>query len=49
MRPPPVKKQRRKRTAASEKAHLRGTLPIFLPELPTRLPADSLAPRTRRA
>ena len=38
----------RKRTAASEKAHLRWAFPIFLPEVPRRFPADSLADLTRR-
>src|SRR5215813_12448762 len=33
---------RKKRGAASEKAHLRCALPIFLPEVPKRLPPDSL-------
>src|SRR4030066_887940 len=33
----------RKRTAASEKAHLRWALPIFLPDEPIIFPADSLA------
>src|SRR3990172_3295643 len=39
---------RRKSTAASEKAHLRCALPIFLPEVHRRLPADSLAHFTSR-
>ena len=32
---------RRNSTAASEKAHLRWALPIFVPEVPYRFPADS--------
>jgi len=39
----------RKSTAASENAHLRWALPIFWPELPWRLPADSWAHLTSRA
>jgi hypothetical protein len=39
---------RRNSTAASETAHLRYAWPIFLPEVPDRLPADSLAQLTRR-
>ena len=36
------------RAAASEKAHLRWTFPIFFPEEPRRFPADSLADLTKR-
>ena len=32
---------RRKSTAASEKAHLRWALPIFVPEVQSRFPADA--------
>ena len=39
---------RRKSPAASEKAHVRGALPICAPEGPERVPADSLAQLTRR-
>src|SRR5262249_11167984 len=39
----------RKSTEASENAHFRCTLPIFLPEVPCRFPADSLAHLTSRA
>jgi hypothetical protein len=39
---------RQKRIAASEKAHLSWGVPIFLPEPPCRLPADSLAHCTTR-
>src|SRR5207247_1219425 len=39
---------RRKRTAASEKAHVREALPLFVPEVLYRFPADSLAHVTKR-
>lgn len=39
---------RRKRTAASEKAHLRELWPMLAPEVPERFPADSLAHLTKR-
>ncbi len=39
---------RKNNAAASEKAHVRWALPMFLPEVPQRLPADSFAPLTRR-
>jgi hypothetical protein len=39
---------RRNNTAASEKAHFRWALPLLAPEVPRRLPADSLLPLTRR-
>src|SRR5262249_38367679 len=39
---------RRHHAAASEKAHFRWACPIFLPDVPTRVPADSLAHLTRR-
>jgi hypothetical protein len=39
---------RKTRPAASEKAHLRSALPIFLPEVPERLPAESFAHVTSR-
>ena len=39
----PLSWLRSNRTAASEKAHVREALPIFVPEGPERLPADALA------
>src|SRR5713101_7540343 len=39
---------RKNKTAASQKAHLRWALPIFVPDVPERFPADSLAHFTRR-
>ena len=44
----PAGLSRRNKTAASEKAHLRWALPILVPEVPERFPADSLAHLTRR-
>jgi len=39
---------RKNKTAASEKAHLRWALPIVVPEVPERFPADALAHVMRR-
>jgi hypothetical protein len=39
---------RKKSVAASEKAHVRWALPIFLPDVPRRVPPDSWLPLTRR-
>jgi len=40
---------RRKRTAASLKAHLRWALPILAPEVPRTFPAEDFWLLTRRA
>ena len=39
---------RKQRGAAAEKAHVRGAWPIFVPEVPTRLPPDAVRHVTRR-
>src|SRR4051812_34262027 len=44
-----VGQQRTSRHTASEKAHFRWALPIFLPPCPSVLPADLCTQRTRRA
>jgi hypothetical protein len=44
----PVGWFRKHNTAASDKAHRRGAWPIFVPEVPKRVPADACAHVTRR-
>ena len=39
---------RRNRVAASEKAHVRGAVPLLCPDVPQRVPPDAFAPWTRR-
>ena len=44
----PAGVSRRPKTAAAEKAHVRGAVPMVVPEVPERCPADALAHLTRR-